>query len=88
MRREITFILLVLYWLVLFGLVAPYLVSLPNTEAVILGFALLIVSGYATYRYIRSILPKRNNNEEAPDVPGAADGRDDHDGVPPQGPGR
>lgn len=51
-KLELKWIAIFVYWLILLGLVAPWLISAPSTIAVILGFVILGVSAYATYRVV------------------------------------
>lgn len=62
MKTELKWIALWVYWLLLLGLVAPWLVSAPSTLAVFAGFALLGGSAYATYRLIRGALTKKETS--------------------------
>lgn len=57
-KKELFYIGAAIYWLILVGFVAPWLVSAESTIAVIIGFALLIGSAYATYRIIRKEVNK------------------------------
>jgi hypothetical protein len=88
-RKELTIIAIVLWWAFLLGFGGPFLVSAASTEAVLLGFALLLISGYLTYRYVRSHFHKEPRDNEEVDgaahavLPGPDDNR-----VPPEGPGR
>lgn len=53
MRTEIKWICIVLWWVVLIGFLAPFLISAESTIAVIAGFIIILVSAYATYRIAR-----------------------------------
>lgn len=53
MKTELKWIVMVIYWLLLLGLVLPWLISAPSTIAVVIGFVLLIASAYGTYRFVR-----------------------------------
>jgi hypothetical protein len=62
MKTELKAIGIILWWLVLFGFVAPFLVSAENDAAPIIGFLLVIATLYATYRVIRNYIPKEKNS--------------------------
>ena len=62
MKKELVYIAIGLWWLVLLGWLAPALLSMNDTLAVLLGIAILLGSSYATYRYIRH----RIINDKAP----------------------
>lgn len=66
MIKEIKLILAVLYWAVLIGWLLPMLISAAHTELVILGFILLIVSAYVTYRCtLSAIRTKKEKKSDA-----------------------
>lgn len=52
MKHELQILAAVLYWVFVLGYAAPQLVSAPHSELVIAGFALVITSGYLTYRWL------------------------------------
>lgn len=52
MKRELQILAAVLYWAIVLGYAAPQLISAPNSELVIAGFALVITSAYLTYRWL------------------------------------
>lgn len=62
MKIELKYIAVMTYWLILFGVLAPTLISAASTELVIAGLALTAGSFYFTYRFVRSEI-KRINNE-------------------------
>ncbi len=53
MKRELLYIAIGLWWLVLLGWLAPALLSRNDTSTVLIGVLILLASSYATYRYIR-----------------------------------
>lgn len=61
MKTELKWIALGMWWLVLLGLIGPFLISAESTIAVIGGFLLLGISSYATYRIIRRLLPEETD---------------------------
>ncbi|UZV39822.1 hypothetical protein [Xanthomonas virus PB119] len=63
MIKEIKLVVFSLYWAALIGGILPYLISAKNTELVIAGFALLIVSAYVTYRLARKALTKEKKSD-------------------------
>ena len=63
MKNELLWGAIALYWLALIGLIGPALISAASTELVLAGFALFLVSGYASYRYIRKQLTKRHKTD-------------------------
>jgi hypothetical protein len=52
MKKELIWIAIGIYWLLLLGVLAPWLISAPSDIAVFLGFGLIGASAYATYRFI------------------------------------
>jgi hypothetical protein len=56
MKRELSLILLALYWLALIGFIGPGLISARSSELVLIGLLLILVSAYATYRLARNAL--------------------------------
>ena len=52
-KKELLFIAIALWWIVLLGWLGPALLSMNNTVAVLLGIAVILGSAYATYRCIR-----------------------------------
>lgn len=56
MKTELKWIAFCVLWIVLLGWVLPWLISAPSTIAVIVGFIILLVFGYGTYRFIRNEL--------------------------------
>ena len=65
MKKELQWIGIVLWWVVLFGFVGPFLISAENDAAPIIGFLLLISTMYATYRVIRNSIPKESQSDSA-----------------------
>jgi len=63
-KKELFWIGIILWWVVLFGFVGPFLISAESTIAVLLGFALIGVSAYTTYRLIRRNFTKRTDNAQ------------------------
>lgn len=53
MKTELKWICLALWWVVLIGFLAPFLISAESTIAVIAGFLIILVSAYGTYRIAR-----------------------------------
>lgn len=53
MKKELLVIGIGLWWIVLLGWLAPALLSMNDTVAVLFGIALILGSAYATYRFIR-----------------------------------
>lgn len=53
MKKELQWISLALWWVVLIGFLGPFLISADSTIAVIAGFLLILGSAYATYRIAR-----------------------------------
>lgn len=58
MKRELQILAAVLYWAFVLGYAAPQLVSTSHSELVIAGFALVITSGYLTYRWLTRLAGK------------------------------
>jgi hypothetical protein len=56
MKTELKWIAFCVLWIVLLGWVLPWLISAPSTIAVIVGFLIILVFGYGTYRFIRNEL--------------------------------
>lgn len=53
MKTELKWICIALWWIVLIGFLAPFLISAESTIAVLAGFLIILVSAYATYRVAR-----------------------------------
>jgi hypothetical protein len=51
MKRELVLIAILLWWAILLGWLAPALISMDDTLAVLIGIAVVLVSLYLTYRY-------------------------------------
>lgn len=68
MKRELKWIAIVVWWFVLLGVIAPALISEPDTLAVVVGLVLVLASTYATYRLargeIKHALDKTNQESE------------------------
>lgn len=56
MKNELKWIAFCVLWIVLLGWVLPWLISAPSTIAVMIGFGLILVFGYGSYRFIRKQL--------------------------------
>lgn len=62
MKAELKIIALLVWWLVLLGLVGPFLISAESTIAVVAGFILIGVTAYGTYRYARTLVPSKKED--------------------------
>lgn len=66
-KEEVKWLALALGWLLLIGLVAPWLISAESDIAVTIGIGAILAATYGTYRFVNAKLTNEGEkkNEDA-----------------------
>lgn len=66
-KEEMKWLALVIGWLLLIGLVAPWLISAESDVAVTIGIGSILAATYGTYRFVNAKLTNegKDENEDA-----------------------